>query len=118
MERCFSGAAESGTARSSRTLKEKIRCIARQASEREWSWLDRRWAAGLRPARQPRAVPPRAKGLPIEGKDRQSAEKLGVEVGGFLGHDFPGEGDVADLRHAARIHQENNIGATGRLQVR
>ena len=48
--------------------------------------------------------------LLVEGIDRQSAEQLGVEVGGFLGHDFAGEGNVADLRHAAGIHQESDVG--------
>lgn len=61
------------------------------------------------------AVPTR--GL-VEGIDRQSAEKLGVEVGGFLGHDFTGEGNIADLGYAARIHQENNVGTRAALQMR
>ena len=54
----------------------------------------------------------------IEGINRQSAEQLGIEVGGFLRHDFAGEGDVANLRDAAGIHQENDIGRRAALQVR
>src|SRR5882724_274652 len=50
--------------------------------------------------------------LLVERIDGKSAEEFGIEVGGFLWHDLAGEGDVADLRHAARIHQESDISAS------
>ena len=35
-----------------------------------------------------------------------------------MGHDFTGEGNIADLGYAARIHQENNVGTRAALQLR
>src|SRR5260370_35351166 len=69
------------------------------------------------------ACPEPAKGAPVvpasvrspalvDSIDGQSAEQLGVEVGGFLRHHFAGQGNVADLGHAARIHQESDISVT------
>jgi len=41
----------------------------------------------------------------------QAAEQFGVEVGRFLREHFAGQGNVSDLRHACRIHQEGHVGA-------
>ena len=45
----------------------------------------------------------------VEGVDGQAAEEFGVEVGGFLGQDFAGKCDVANLLHANWIHQEGGL---------
>src|SRR6267154_316614 len=89
MARCFSGAAAATnrTARNSRT------------------------AALLKPATLPYLfVVVRLRFLLVERIDSQAAEKLGIEVGGFLRHDLGSESDVTHLRHAARIHQKSDVG--------
>src|ERR1700728_2633502 len=49
--------------------------------------------------------------LLIERINSQSTEELGVEIGRLLGHDLAGESYVTDLRHAAGIQQESDIGS-------
>src|ERR1700736_854428 len=49
-------------------------------------------------------------GSTIEAVHGDTAEKLGVEVCGFLGHDFAGGGDVHDLVDPARVQQEGDLG--------
>src|ERR1700682_4970213 len=88
MERCLSGT----SAATSRTAKNKSA-----------------------PAATPMLRDPRIECLRIrllfERIDGQSAEQLGIEVGGFLGHDLASEGNITDLRDAARIHQESDVRA-------
>jgi len=42
-----------------------------------------------------------------------AAEKLGVEVGGLLRHDFAGRGDFHDLVNGARIQKKRDLSAAG-----
>jgi hypothetical protein len=49
----------------------------------------------------------------VQGVDGKAAEEFGVEVGGLLGKHFSGEGDVANLGDAARIHEEGEVRVTG-----
>src|SRR6201981_979368 len=49
----------------------------------------------------------------VQGVDGKAAEEFGVKVGGFLGKHFSGEGDVADLGDAARIHEEGEVRVAG-----
>src|SRR5580658_6914092 len=46
----------------------------------------------------------------IEGVDGEAAEELGVEVGGFLRHDFAGERDIAKLVEGDGFDQEGDVG--------
>src|ERR1039458_886776 len=124
MERRFSGAAAEArkTAKSKRMLAARARLEESVTQLRAFPEGTRFCSALLSPhlrAELVNAVVSRLKPLRvrlspiqilIERIDGQSAEELGVEVGGFLGHDLAGEGDVADLLHAARIHQESDIG--------
>ena len=97
--------------RNSRCTAPRARAFKRTGSGRGC-----RRGAGLCPVGQTRAaLPTRAQARLIEGIDCQSAEKLGVEVGGFLGHDFAGKRNVSDLRHTAGVHEENNVGTRAPL---
>ena len=49
----------------------------------------------------------------VEGVDGEAAEQLGIEVGGFLRKDFASERDIANLTHAAGIHQKSHVGIAG-----
>src|SRR5208283_559545 len=74
-------------------------------------WLVKvRWRAG-RPcpagrARRPSLHHP----LLLQRINREPAQQLGVEIGGLLGQHFSGKGDIANLFHAYRIHQERYLG--------
>ena len=46
----------------------------------------------------------------VEGVDGEAGEEFGVEVGGFLGHDFVGEGDVAHLGEGDGADEEGYVG--------
>src|SRR6202035_1161340 len=46
----------------------------------------------------------------VQAVHSDAAQKLGVEVGGFLGHDFLGGGDVHDLVDVAGIQQKGHLG--------
>jgi hypothetical protein len=50
--------------------------------------------------------------LNINAIHGDAAEEFGIEVGGFLGHDFPGGGDAHDLIDVDRIEEESNLGGT------
>src|ERR1035438_4241954 len=108
MERCFSGGAAREAATNRETPRPKSNRSVRQAFERASRGRDH-GGAGLCPAGQPRATVP-TWGPLIEGIDCQSAEELGIEVGGFLGHDFSAECDVSNLLDPAGVHQENDVG--------
>src|ERR1039458_840282 len=103
MERCFSGAAPE----TSRTATNKSAPPA-IPTLRDPQFKDL-------PLKDPRNHGPRNDGPLVEGLrirllieriNSQSAEQLGVEVGGFLGHDFAGQGNVTHLRDAAGIDQK------------
>src|SRR5690348_133470 len=49
----------------------------------------------------------------VEGVDGEAAEELGVEVGGFLRHDFAGEGDVFELIEGDGLDQKGDVGFAG-----
>ena len=49
----------------------------------------------------------------VEGVDGQAAEEFGVEVGGFLRHDFAGEGDVFQLVEGDGLDEEGDVGVAG-----
>src|SRR5580693_1255924 len=119
MERCFSGGAAERTIGESRRIPSSraLYPFERGRNGRDGRRVARLCSRQAGTALSPWTATPATDPL-IEGIDRQSAEELGVEVGGFLGHDFAGEGNVADLRDAAGIHQENNIGARAGFQVR
>ena len=46
----------------------------------------------------------------VEGVDGEAAEELGVEVGGLLGHDVAGEGDVLELVEGDGLDEEGDVG--------
>src|SRR6185312_3724451 len=46
----------------------------------------------------------------VQSIDGETAEELGKEVGGFLGHDFTGKRDFAQFGERGGLHQEGNIG--------
>src|ERR1035441_2428628 len=48
-------------------------------------------------------------GTSLQRIDRETTQQLGVEIGGLLGQHFAGKGDVANLLHAHRIHQERDL---------
>ena len=49
----------------------------------------------------------------VEGIDGEAAEEFGVEVGGFLGHDFAGERDIAELIEGDGLDEESDVGVAG-----
>ncbi len=49
----------------------------------------------------------------VEGVDGQSAEELGVEVGGLLGHDVAGKRDVVELLESDGPDEEGDVGVSG-----
>ena len=49
----------------------------------------------------------------VEGVDSEAAEELGVEVGGFLWHDFAGERDVFELVEGDGLDEEGDVGFAG-----
>ena len=49
----------------------------------------------------------------VEGVDGEAAEEFGVEVGGFLRHDFAGEGDVLELVEGDGLDEEGDVGFAG-----
>ncbi len=49
----------------------------------------------------------------VEGVDGEAAQEFGVEVGGFLGHDFTGEGDVFELGEGDGFDEEGDVGFAG-----
>ena len=49
----------------------------------------------------------------VEGVDGQAAEEFGVEVGGFLRHDFAREGDVFELVEGDGFDEEGDVGFAG-----
>jgi len=49
----------------------------------------------------------------VEGVDGQAAEEFGVEVGGLLGHDVAGEGDVFKLVEGDGLDEEGEVGGAG-----
>src|SRR5450755_3923435 len=48
-------------------------------------------------------------GTLIQRINRESAEQLREEIGGLLRQHFADEGNIADLIHAYRIHQERRL---------
>ena len=49
----------------------------------------------------------------VEGVDGEAAEEFGVEVGGFLRHDFAGEGDIFELVEGDGLDEEGDVGFAG-----
>ena len=49
----------------------------------------------------------------VEGVDGQAAQEFGVEVGGFLRHDFAGERDVFELVEGDGFDEEGDVGFAG-----
>ena len=49
----------------------------------------------------------------VEGVDGEAAEEFGIEVGGFLRHDFAGEGDVFELVEGDGFDEEGDVGFAG-----
>src|SRR5271170_2290649 len=49
----------------------------------------------------------------VEGVDGEAAEELGVEIGGFLRHDFAGERDVFELVKGDGLDEEGDVGLAG-----
>src|SRR5579864_2603594 len=92
-----------------------VTCSGSEEAETEWFAI------------KPKAASPMAATSKCAGAKRrmgslkringQTAEQLGIEVGGFLRHHLAGEGDVAHLRGANRIHEKSKIGRFGIAQT-
>src|SRR6185312_3959330 len=46
----------------------------------------------------------------VQSIDGETAEELGKEVGGFLGHDFTGKRDFAQFGERGGLHEEGDVG--------
>src|SRR5579864_4745359 len=106
MVRCFSSAERTLLAHSSNKKMMLSATAARpRFAKRKWyrRWKDRSRAS----------VP-----MSVQRINRQAAEQLGIEVGGLLRQNFPGERDVTDLLDPDGIHQEYGIGATASFSYR
>ena len=66
---------------------------------------------GFRPRKPVPSMPVSSQSLDrlIEPVSGQSAQQLGIEVGGFLRHHFSSQGDVPHLLHRAGIHHKCQI---------
>src|SRR5262252_1753767 len=47
--------------------------------------------------------------LLLQRIDRESTEKLGIEVSRFLRQNFAGRRNIADLLHPNRVHKKRNL---------